>query len=329
MTVFVPLPVTIVSGFPGAGKTTLLRHLIGASTGRVAILKNELGSVSIDDELLASARARRIEVVFGRSCREAGEDLARQLYAIAAEAGDFDHLFIEMSGVAHPGVLAALLLVDSALRHRLRLDGIVTVVDVVNYSAHAGGEDYADKQVAYADAVVLSKSELVSVTAVDQLLQRLRRINPRTRYFVTTDARVPAHELLQLGGFDFSRIEADVVDLLGQEYGGKSEAREIETVAVTCRHGFVFDRFLPWVEAFIAAKFHDLFRVKGIVAIEGRSRRLVVQAVHGWCRAVPGRLWRSDPRISRLVFIGRRLDRREIERGLRGCEARVQVAKRI
>jgi G3E family GTPase len=321
MTASGSLPVTVVSGFLGAGKTTLLRRLLRDGGGRMAVVESELGGVAVDDELLAPEGAGRVDVVLGRSCWEAREELVRRLHAIAAQADEYDHLLIETSGVAHPGMLAALLLVDSALRQRLPLDGIVTVVDAAGYPAHAGHEGHADEQVAWADAVVINKTDLVSIATIDRLLRRLRRLNARARYFVTSGARVPVDDMLHLGGFDFSRIETGVAGCHVQENGGRAKRHEIATVVVTCDRDLVLDRLRFWLEAFIAEKAPDLFRIKGIMAIEGVPQRLVLQVVHRWCRAVPGRLWGNDARISRLVFIGRGLDRRAIEEGLAGCEA--------
>lgn len=317
------LLVTIISGFLGSGKTTLMNHLLaGLDRSRVVVIENELGELSIDHDLVLRTDLGGLETVQGRTCCTARQDFLRILHALTESGAKFDRLFIETTGVAHPGMVAHAILADSQLKERLVLDGVVTVVDARHVLDHIGGDGHADEQIAYADLVIINKVDLVTETEVQAVIDRLSKMNRSADYLCAREAVVPADRVLNIGGFDLKRIERGVGGCSKEE--GRlhfGPAHEIGTVSVELPGELDADRFRAWFYGFLESHSENLFRSKGIVSVAGIPEQLVFQGVHGLFRLTLGRIWEDGERLTRAVFIGRKLQREEIESGLQSCLA--------
>ncbi|QBE66997.1 GTP-binding protein [Pseudoduganella lutea] len=374
------IPVTILTGFLGAGKTTLLNHILTAQHGmRIAVIENEFGAVDVDSDLVLASSEEIFQMTNGCICCvvDVRKDLVRILQALLARPEQFDHIIVETSGLADPTPVAATFFMDNDVARRLRLDGVVTLVDALHIEGHlddpalAGMDNQAVDQIVAADRVIINKTDLVEPAKARALEERMRAINQGARILYSCHAQVDLGQVLGIGGFDsgaalvdphfldeheahvrddshahahecggdecdhashaHAHAHASHADIPGgvcEAPGNRAEAHghshdpSVESVSLT--FAAPFDRRLldAWLAQLLQAQGDDLFRLKGILAIAGDGRRHVLQAVHRVLDLRPADTWPAGgSRVSKLVFIGRNLDRDTLKSGLDWCLA--------
>ncbi|TVQ28569.1 MAG: GTP-binding protein [Spirochaetaceae bacterium] len=198
-------PVTILTGFLGSGKTTLLNRILSENHGkRIAVIENEFGEVGIDHELVIQADEEVFEMNNGCICCTVRGDLIRILGKLMKRRDKLDYILIETTGLADPGPVIQTFYMDDEIAHQLRVDGCVTLVDTVNIDRQLDEASEASEQIAFADVILLNKTDLASAEDVRKVEDRLRRMNARATIHRTAHAELPLERILDIGGFDLN-----------------------------------------------------------------------------------------------------------------------------
>ena len=213
------IPVTVLTGFLGSGKTTLLNRILCENHGkRIAVIENEFGEIGIDRALVINAEEEVFEMSNGCICCTVRGDLIRILGNLMKRRDKFDHILVETTGLADPGPVAQTFFADDELRDLFALDGIVTLVDAKHAHLHLDDSSECKEQIAFADVLVLNKTDLVSERELEQLERRITGMNAMAKVLRARNANVPIHAVLDVGGFDLDRAITVKPAFLQPEY---------------------------------------------------------------------------------------------------------------
>ncbi|EFH80833.1 CobW family GTP-binding protein [Ktedonobacter racemifer] len=447
MTTQTQVPVTVLTGFLGSGKTTLLNSILTVEHGkRIAVIENEFGEVGVDQDLVIGAEEEIFEMNNGCICCTVRGDLIRILGNLLKRKDRFDYILIETTGMADPGPVAQTFFVDDEMQSKMRLDGIVTLVDAKHVWEHIDDSSEVKEQIAFADVILLNKIDLVAPEDVDRLEARIKSMNAAAKIYRTHNAEIDVEKILHVGGFNLDRamevdpqfmepeypfewggiyaLEAgtyqlalqpgpdpeinvalfsaqeattatlaertmDAVLLFSNDeqvrrpgevlertdilYQLALEGQELNYTLSIAQPGFyalytqhhptefelelraergplmavVAHDYKPkhehddevssvgidvpgdldprklneWLGELLRTQGPDIFRMKGVLSIQGAEERYVFQGVHMLFDGRPDRAWGSTPRRNSLIFIGRNLNREQLNKGFKACLA--------
>jgi G3E family GTPase len=344
-------PVTVLTGYLGAGKTTLLNRILSEDHGkRYAVIVNEFGEVGIDNDLIVGADEEVFEMNNGCVCCTVRGDLIRVVSGLMKRQTQktgrgFDGIIVETTGLADPGPVAQTFFVDEDVRAKTQLDSVTTVVDAKHLPLRLADSKEAAEQIAFADQIVLNKTDLVTEDELRAVEASIRRLNPLAPIHRAERSNVALDLVLGRGSFDLARIEQIEPDFLNpahgeaghvhdedcghdhhghddHDHGHDIEASGIRGVSLTAHKPLNANKVTAWLNDVLQSQGPDILRAKGILDVAGEDRRLVFQAVHMILEGDFQGPWRDGAdRYSRLVFIGRNLDEAKLRAGFEGCAA--------
>jgi G3E family GTPase len=344
------IPVTVLTGYLGAGKTTLLNRILTENHGqRYAVIVNEFGEIGIDNDLLVESDEEIFEMNNGCICCTVRGDLIRTVQNLMKRKGAFDAIIVETTGVADPAPVAQTFFMDDDVRASARLDAVVAVVDARHVLQRLEDTEEAEDQVAFADVILINKTDLVTADELANVETRIRAINPYAVLHHSERCGIDIAKVLDRGAFDLDRIlsldphflehglHADECspdcdhdhdhhhghdhDHSHHNHHHEENPHSVKSISLTAGE-LNPDMFFPWINQVTQAQGPNILRMKGILAFKGDSQRYVIQGVHMIVEGDHQRDWKEDEaRDSRLVFIGRDLNWDVLKDSFQACAA--------
>lgn len=313
------IPATVVTGFLGSGKTTLINYLLKEQrTKKIAVIVNEFGEIGIDGQIVVEEdNEQLVEFNNGCLCCTVRDDLVKTLIGLTQRT-ELDAILIETTGLADPAPVASTFFVSDEIKPSIRLDAFITVVDACNLERSLVGSHEAQEQVAFADVILLNKTDLVNAEELASIEQKLRSLNPLAKIHHTQNSVIDPSLILGVGAFELAaKLEVDPTFL--EDLDHEHDA-EVGSFALSSEQPIDINKFMIWMNDLAQEKGEDLYRTKGLFYARGFSERVLFQSVRMLTSMRRDRQWKPDEaKRSDFVVIGRNLDRSEFSKGFLKC----------
>ena len=349
------IPVTVLTGYLGAGKTTLLNRILSEPHGqKYAVIVNEFGEIGIDSDLIVGVDEEVFEMNNGCVCCTVRGDLIRIIQGLMRRKGKFDAIIVETTGLADPAPVAQTFFVDEEIGRKARLDAVVTVADARWLRDRLKDAPEAKNQIAFADVILINKTDLVGEDDLREITARIRAINPYAKLHRTERCAMPLAEVLNRKAFDLDRIlevEPEFLAAPGHDHDHHHDHHhdhddhghhhghdhdhdhdhdglkhyhdeDMKSLSLSTDKALDPEKFFPWIQNLVAQEGQNILRSKGILSFKEDPKRFAFQGVHMMLDGDHQRPWRDgEKRESRLVFIGRELPEKLIREGFQECIA--------
>lgn len=313
------IPVTVLTGYLGAGKTTLLNRILTEPHGKkFAVIVNEFGEIGIDNDLVVGADEEVFEMNNGCICCTVRGDLIRIIEGLMKRKGKFDAIIVETTGLADPAPVAQTFFVDEDVSAKARLDAVITVVDARWLKEQLHDAPEAKNQIAFADVIIINKTDLVTPEELADVEKQVRAINAYATIHKTVKSSVSLDAVLGKNAFDLDRILDIAPEFLEDVHVHHDTS--VKSIAINIPGDIDPDKFMPWISDFTQKEGPNILRCKGILSFKNEPKRFVFQGVHMILDGDLQREWKPDEtRQSKMVFIGHKLNRETIEQAVEAC----------
>lgn len=314
MTKSIKIPVTIITGFLGAGKTTLLNRLISEHPEKkFAIIENEFGDIPIDQELVVNAKDGIFEMSNGCICCSLNVELGELLQKLMSDAYEFDHLIIETTGIAEPDGIAAAF-IGGNREQKFYLDGTVCLADAHDIIQNLEERGEAPKQISFSDLILLNKSDLVTTEQLNEAKTRIKKHNAEAPIFECSFGKVEM-DVLNLKAYDGNSLENKLLNPHHHHHHNELVAHSFEF-----KEPLFAEKFEHWINMLLFLSGYQIYRIKGILNLEGETHKIIFQSVRSNSKIEVGSQWMAgEIRKSKIVFIGNNVKKEALEKGLNGC----------
>lgn len=320
------IPVTILTGFLGSGKTTLLNQLIADHpTKKFAIIENEFGEIPIDNDIIVGADDGIFALTNGCICCTLNVELGKVLRHLVDNNQDFDHLIIETTGIADPAGVAAAFVSDMKVQNMFELDSTVCLVDAAHLEETLEHQDeVAAQQIAFADVLLLNKTDLVSAKTVNKVQEIAQNINPYAQVVRGSFAKFDAIDLLNVQAHSTETIERKTLQIKSHDH----DHAHLVSHSFSFDTPFDADKLKLWIYQLLHVQNKGVYRIKGVLHFAEKDKKIIFQSVKNQFVFDEGSVWgENQTPQSIIVFIGHHLNKKVLHRRLNSCLNKSYLAR--